>query len=189
MLKGFKTKLDPNNEQRTLFAQHAGAARYAYNWGLDICHQVIDARNIARDKGDPLPKFPSSVDLHKKLNAEVKPELQWFYNSSKCAPQQALRDLDDAWKRFLKVKGSSAPKYKKKFVRDGFYLDGCIQVKDGFIQLPRIGLVRLHESVPNQRLRDIRVTRRADDWFVSFKVEFEPVHTLKAFGGVGVDLE
>ena len=52
MLKGFKTKLNPNNEQRTKFAQHAGCARWAYNWGLDIVYQVIDARNIAKEKGE-----------------------------------------------------------------------------------------------------------------------------------------
>lgn len=188
MLKGFKTKLDPNNEQRTKFAQHAGIARYTFNWGLSICHQVIDARKVALEKGEPLPKFPSAVDLHKKLNHEVKPQFEWFYDSSKCAPQQALRDLDNAWKRFLKVKGSGAPRRKKKFKSDGFYLDGSIQVKNGFIQLPRIGLVRLHETVPNQRLKDVRVTRRATDWFVSFKVEFEPSHTVKGFERVGVDL-
>ncbi len=188
MLKGFKTKLDPNNEQRTKFAQHAGVARYTYNWGLRICHQAIDARKIASEKGEAMPKFPSSIDLHKKLNTEVKPNFQWFYNSSKCAPQQALRDLDSAWKRFLKVKGSGAPKPKKKFVRDGFYLDGSIQVKDGFIQLPRIGSVRLHEAVPNQQIKNVRITRSADSWFVSFKVEFEPAHTVIGFGRVGVDL-
>jgi putative transposase len=187
-LKGFKTKLDPNNEQRTQFAQHAGVARYTYNWGLQICHEAIDARKLATEKGEPLPKFPSSVDLHKKLNAEIKPNLQWFYDSSKCAPQQALRDLDNAWKRFLKVKGSGAPKRKKKFIRDGFYLDGSIQVKDGFIQLPRIGLVRLHETVANQRIKSVHITRKAENWFVSFKVEFEPVHTVKGFERVGVDL-
>ena len=188
VLKGFKTKLDPNNEQQTKFAQHAGVARWTYNWALGVCLSVIDARKIALEKGEPLPKFPSAIDLHKRLNAEVKPELEWFYESSKCAPQQALRDLDNAWKRFLKVKGSGAPKRKKKFVRDGFYLDGSIQIKDGFIQLPRIGLVRLYEAVPNQRIKDVRVTRRATDWFVSFKVEFEPVHTVKGNVRVGVDL-
>jgi len=30
--KRFKTKLNPNDEQRTLFAQHCGVARWAYNW-------------------------------------------------------------------------------------------------------------------------------------------------------------
>lgn len=187
MLKGFKTKLNPNNEQ-TKEAQHAGCARWAYNWGLDICHQAIEARNAANKKGEEKPKFLSAIDLHKKLNAEVKPEYQWFYNSSKCAPQQALRNLDNAWKRHLKVKGSGAPKRKKKGVNDHFYLEGAICIKDGFIQLPRIGLVRLHEEVANQKLKNVTISRKADDWFVSFKVEFEASPTQKGFGRVGVDL-
>lgn len=188
MLKGFKTKLNPNNEQRTKFAQHSGCARWAYNWGLEMQFQVLDARNNAKKKGGPLPKFPSAIALHKLLNAEVKPEHQWFYQSSKCAPQQALRDLENAWKRKLKVKGSSTPKRKKKFVNDHFYLEGAVYIKDGFIQLPRIGPVKLHESVPNQKLKSATISRKADNWFVSFKVEFEPVQTEKGFGRVGVDL-
>lgn len=188
LLKGFKTKLNPNNKQRSLFAQHAGCARWAYNWGLQECFQVIVARNIAKEKGESLPKFPSSIDLHKKLNAEVKPKHEWFYNSSKCAPQQALRDLDNAWKRHLKVKGSGLPKFKKKFVNDHFYLDGAIYIKDNFIQLPRIGLVRLHEAVPNQKIKSVTISRKAGDWYVAFKVEVEEVITDKKFGRVGVDL-
>ena len=173
MLKGFKTKLAPNNEQQTKFAQHCGVARWTYNWGLAITHQAINTRNEAREKGEKLPKFPSAIDLHKQLNAEVKPEHEWFYQSSKCAPQQALRDLENAWKRKLKVKGSGAPSRKKKFVNDHFYLEGAIRIKDGFIQLPRIGLVKLHEQVSNQKIKSVTVSRKANDWFVSFKVEFE----------------
>ena len=206
MLKGFKTKLDPNNEQRTRFAQHAGVARYTYNWGLDVCYQAIDARKVAVEQGLPKPKFPSAIDLHKKLVAEVKPEKQWFYESSKCAPQQALRDLENAWKRYLKVRNapplplrrspparsavqsSGAPKRKKKYHNDHFYLEGSIAIKDGFIQLPRIGLVRLHEDVPNQKLKSVTISRKANDWYVAFKVEFTPITTEKGFGRVGVDL-
>lgn len=116
MLKGFRTKLDPNNEQRTKFAQHAGIARFTYNWGLEQCHQAITARKEAEFNGLTKPKFPSAIELHKRLNAEVKPNLEWFYNSSKCPPQQALRDLENAWKRFLRVKSAGSPKRKKKFV-------------------------------------------------------------------------
>ena len=188
MLKGFKTKLNPNNEQRTKFAQHAGCARWAYNWGLEITLEAALSRRLSNERGEKAPKFPSAIDLHKKLNAEAKPENQWFYDSSKCAPQQALRDLENAWKRYLKVPGSGIPKRKKKFVRDSFYLEGSIYVKDGFIQLPRIGLVRLHESVPNQKLKSVTVSRKASAWFVSLKVEFEPTPTVKGNVRVGVDL-
>jgi putative transposase len=188
MLLGFKTKLDPNNEQRTKFAQHAGCARWTYNWGLDITLEAAQNRRKALERGEKAPKFPSAIDLHKKLNAEVKPEKQWFYDSSKCAPQQALRDLENAWKRYLTVPGSGTPKRKKKFVRDNFYLEGSIYILDGFIKLPRIGFVRLHEDVLNQKIKSVTISRKADDWFVSFKVEFEPITTNKGFGRVGVDL-
>ena len=30
----YKTKLDLNNEQMTVCKKHAGAARWAYSWGL-----------------------------------------------------------------------------------------------------------------------------------------------------------
>ncbi|MBD2186093.1 helix-turn-helix domain-containing protein, partial [Aerosakkonema funiforme] len=33
MLKSFQTKLNLNNQQRTLAAKHAGVARHAWNWG------------------------------------------------------------------------------------------------------------------------------------------------------------
>jgi putative transposase len=188
LLKGFKTKLNPNNKQRSLLAQHAGCARWAYNWGLQQCFQIIEARNSALIKGESLPKFPSAIDLHKKLNAEVKPEHKWFYNSSKCAPQQALRDLDNAWKRHLKVKGSGVPKRKKKFVNDHFYLDGAIAIKNGFIQLPRIGLIRLHETFHDQKIKSINISRKAGEWYVAFKVEVEQVIIDKKFGRVGVDV-
>ncbi|MCV3213889.1 transposase [Plectonema radiosum NIES-515] len=188
LLKGFKTKLNPNNKQRSLLAQHAGCARFAYNWGLQQCFQAIEARSIAKERGESLPKFPSAIDLHKKLNAEVKPEQKWFYNSSKCAPQQALRDLDNAWKRHLKVKGSGTPKRKKKFVNDHFYLDGAIAIKNGFIQLPRIGLIRLHETVADQKIKSVNISRKAGEWYIAFKIEAEQLITDKKLGRVGVDL-
>ena len=34
--RAFKTELDLNNRQVTACRQHAGAARWAYNWGLRI---------------------------------------------------------------------------------------------------------------------------------------------------------
>ena len=64
MIKGIKIKLNPNNEQRTKFAQHAGVSRWTYNWGLDVCHQILDARSQAKSSGEALPKFPTAIDQH-----------------------------------------------------------------------------------------------------------------------------
>src|SRR5579859_4406813 len=105
VIRGYKTELDPNNVQRPLLLNHAGAARFAYNWGL--------ARKQAAYKAGE--KTPSAIDLHRDLNALKQTELSWMYEVSKCAPQEALRDLDRAYTNFFrKVKAKKAGTHKGK---------------------------------------------------------------------------
>ncbi len=90
--RAFRTELDLNDVQRTACARHAGAARYAYNWAL--------ARKIEAFKAGQ--KTPTAIDLHRELNALKKTELGWMYQVSKCAPQEALRNLDRAFDHFFR---------------------------------------------------------------------------------------
>lgn len=90
MLLGFRTQLILNRKQTTRAAQHAGVARHAYNWGLEVCRQALENQQ----------KLPTAIDLHKRLVAEVKKEHRWYYQVFKCAPQQALRNLEQALKRW-----------------------------------------------------------------------------------------
>jgi putative transposase len=191
MLLGFKTELKLNNKQKTLLAKSAGAARHAYNKGLAACIAVLE-----HNKQSPQSKlkFPSSVDLHKWLVEAVKPNNLWYYEVSKCCPQQALRDLCQAFKDFFKGKTIAGkkvgfPKFKKKGRRDSFYLDGCISCDHLKIQLPRIGWVRTYERLPQGfKPKNVVVSRQADKWFVSFKVETNLETTLKKLDVIGVDL-
>ncbi len=107
---------------------------------------------------------------------------------SKCAPQYALRYLSDAWKRcFTKVSGQ--PKFKKKGRDDSFTLDGSISVAFNDIKLPRIGWIKTHEILPdNVTPKSVTISKKADRWFVSFKIEKEPQITEKSVDVVGVDL-
>jgi putative transposase len=104
VLRAFKTELDLNNAQKTACARHAGAARYAYNWGLA-------RKKEAFASGE---KTPCAIDLHRELNALKKTELSWMYEVSKCGPQEALRDLDNAFAHFFRrVKEKKAGKKVK----------------------------------------------------------------------------
>ena len=211
MLLGFKTELDLNNKERSLCLQHAGTRRHAANWGLDICMEKLRAQE----------KIPSAIDLHKKLNAEVKPENEWYYDVSKCAPQQGLRDLQKGfdrfwniehpknlkkkfkdryharyWKKFKKGEIENLsfehekgfPQFKKKGVNDKFYLDGSIEIKDGKIRLPRFGWVNMYEKCENGKVNSVTISRKADRWFVAFKVEREQVIIPNRKPTVGVDI-
>jgi putative transposase len=143
ILRAYKTELDLNNVQKTVCGRHAEAARWAYNWGL--------ARKMEAYRNGE--KVPSAIDLHRELNVLKQGELSWMYEISKCAPQEALRNLDQAYAHFFRrVKEKKAgrkiqagfPKFKsKKNGLGGFRLTGAIHIYDHAIQLPRLGRLRL----------------------------------------------
>src|SRR5437870_13387206 len=92
VVRGYKTELDLNNEQRTACMKHAGASRFAYNWGLARSQEVYRLTG----------KRPTAIELHKELNALKPTQFPWMYEVSKCAPQEALRDLEQAYKHFYR---------------------------------------------------------------------------------------
>ncbi|MDY7003451.1 MAG: RNA-guided endonuclease TnpB family protein [Cyanobacteriota bacterium] len=179
MMKSFKTKLKLNNYQKTILAKHAGVARHAYNWGLATCIKEYEKTK----------KRPSAITLHKRLVAEVKSINPWYYEVSKCAPQQALRDLERAFKNFLTIAKRGFPKFKKKGRKDSFYLEGSIKIFQGnYIQLPRIGVVKTYEILPSVPVKNVTISKRSDSWYISFKYNFESYPTEKIGETIGVDI-
>lgn len=174
----FKTKLKPNNKQATLLAKHAGTARHAWNWGLNLCLKALDNNE----------KLPTAIDLHKRLVAEVKSIHAWYYEVSKCSPQEALRHLATALKRWLVSKVSQKPKFKKKGIKDSFYLEGSIKISGNKIKLPRIGWVTCHEILPSVPVKNVTISKRASDWYISFKYEIDIQSTPKKRERIGVDV-
>jgi putative transposase len=47
-------------------------------------------------------KSPTAMDLHRELNALKQTSVPWLYEVSKCAPQEALRNLDNAFAHFYR---------------------------------------------------------------------------------------
>jgi putative transposase len=185
MLLGFKTELKLNSTQRVLLSKHAGTARHAWNWGLGLTKQILDHNKT--NSNDKM-KFPSGIDLHKWLVALVKPINPWYYEVSKCAPQYALRQLRAAWDRCFK-KVSGVPRFKKKGRQDSFCLDGSIKVEHFKVKVPVIGWLKTYERLPqNVAPKSVTISRQADHWFISFKIDVEPIIKPKSMDCVGVDL-
>jgi putative transposase len=186
--KSYKVELDPTNIQITNMKKNIGAARYAYNWGLNKKIQAYEKKI----------KIPSAIDLHRELNILKKSEIPWAYECSKCSFQEALRDLDNAYKMFFnnckknKNGKKGFPKFKsKKNKKQSFRLYGSISVKNNRIGLPRIGKVKLKETdyIPkDSKIIQATVSKIADKWFVSVltEVELKPLPQNKKI--VGVDL-
>ncbi|GGA01183.1 transposase [Okeania sp. KiyG1] len=105
------------------------------------------------------------------------------------APQQALRDLERAFKNFLTIPERGFPVFKKKGRKDSFYLEGSIKIFQGnYIQLPRIGVVKTYEILPSVPVKNVTISKKADSWYISFKYNFEQDTTEKVGETIGVDI-
>jgi putative transposase len=191
--RAYKTELDLTDRQATACRQHAGAARWAYNWGL----------RVKQERYRTTKKSPTAIELHRELNALKKTDVPWMYSVSKCAPQEALWNLDAAFVHFFrrcvlkkqhKWKGKLGyPQFKtKKKGLGSFGLTGTIVVSAETIVLPRLGRLRLkeHGYLPTNGVRVLSVTisEQAGHWYVSLQVEQEQMVPENNGPVVGIDL-
>ncbi|MHA2353759.1 MAG: RNA-guided endonuclease InsQ/TnpB family protein [Candidatus Thorarchaeota archaeon] len=187
--KAHRYELDPNDGQRTSFHQHAGVARFTYNWGLEQRISLFE-----NNQGDH--RFTDAMKQHKLLTSLKKDQFTWMYNCSKCAPQEALRDLHRAFQNFYRGirqgKKVGFPRFKRKGVKDSFRLNGTIRFIGRKIQLPRIGKVRIKEKRKRYcsgRILSVTIRRQSNRWFASVTVEEEiPDPAPRKGPAVGVDL-
>ena len=179
--RAYRTELDPNNRQRTLLLKSAGVARFAWNWGLQ--RRIEEYRLTGRSS--------NAIVQHRQLNGYKKVFFPWMYEVSKCCPQEALRDLDRAFKNFFEGR-AKFPKFKsKKRGAGSFRLTGQIKVFHDRIQLPRLGKIKLKEKgyLPvDAKILSATVSERAGRWFVSITVEQEIDVPQNNGPIVGVDL-
>jgi putative transposase len=191
--RAYKVELDLNHQQISACKRHAGAARWAFNWGLHRKQEAYRATG----------KSPNAVELHRELNAFKQTEAPWLYQVSKCAPQEALRNLDRAFDHFFRrVQLKKAEKFKgqlgypkcktKKKGLGSFRLTGTILVFPTAIQLPRLGRLRLKEReyLPTSGVKVLSATvsEHAGHWYVSVLIEQEHVVPVNTGPMVGVDL-
>lgn len=173
--------LDPSPSQERSFSSHAGAVRYAYNWGLSRIEENWAERNL-----DPNTPYLNSsmIGLRKEWNKDKHSIAPWYGENSKEAYDSGLRNLSNAVTRYYK-KVSGKPNYKHKkysdtegvtFSTGARYLD--LATKRHFT-LPRIGKVRLHERArklawllaqEGATLGNITVKRSRARWYLSLNL-------------------
>jgi putative transposase len=201
VMQAYRFALHPTPAQERALRSHAGAARFAWNWGLAKCQQRYDAEGA----------WYSAMDLHKLWNAEKKadPALAWWRENSKCAYQEAFRDLNRALRDFGKSKRGERkgprlgfPRFKKRGkCRESFrFAARPMRCAGKSVTLPRLGTIATHESTRKlarrlgngtARILSATVSRTAQRWFVSFTCQIDraiPDHHQRPGSAIGIDL-
>lgn len=184
--QAFRYELAPTAAQRAALTNHAGAARWAWNWGLAVRRKAWQRRR----------QTLNAMDLHRLLNRLKRTaRYGWLYEVSKCAPQEALRDLDRAyanwWRSRKQGRRVGRPRFKKKGrCPERFRLTGAIRVEQDAVVLPRIGRVQTKEATGKfcGRILSASCRREADRWYVALTVEAARPDPVAVTGPVvGVD--
>jgi putative transposase len=185
-------RLDPQPRHRIALAKAFGCARLVYNDGLRAREQA---------HRDRLP-YVTDARLSAWLTAIKKaPERAWLTEVSSVVLQQALADLNVAYRNFFaSLKGTrKGPKVAKSRFRSRkdhrqairFTANACFRVlPNGKLRLPKIGdvPVRWSRPLPSEPSSVTVVKDSAGRYFASFVIEARPGVLPEADQVVGIDL-
>jgi putative transposase len=160
--QAYRFALDPTPNQVSMLESHCGAARFAFNHMLGVVTANLDQRNAERSygiAGDELtPAQGWSLAKLRKTWNQIKDEVApWWSANSKEAYNTGLDGLARALENWSKSRSGERagatvgfPKFKTKHraARSMRFTTGAIRVEPDHhhVVLPRIGLVRTHES-------------------------------------------
>jgi putative transposase len=196
--QAYRFALEPTPAQERTLHSHAGAARFAWNWGLAKCIERYEAEQ----------KWYSAIDLQKLWNvAKVTDKgLAWHGENAYRVYESAFRDLERALRDFIKSRKGERkgrrlgfPRFKKRGrSRDSFRLLGALRCSGTTVRLSRLGDIRTHEDTAalvaalgkGARILSATISRTAQRWYVSFCVELERPEVKHPHPGsaIGIDL-
>ncbi|WP_109273654.1 IS200/IS605 family element RNA-guided endonuclease TnpB [Clostridioides difficile] len=150
--KAYKFRMYPNKKQQELINKTFGCCRFVYNKYL--------AKRIEVYKND------KETFTYKQCSSDLtnlKKELKWLKEPDKFSLQNALRDLDNAYKKFFKEK-VGFPKFKSKKINRFSYktnfTNGNIMYCGQHIKLPKLGMVKVRDKqVPKGRILNATISK------------------------------
>jgi putative transposase len=128
----------------------------------------------------------------------LRTETDWLKAAPAQALQQALRDLDQAYRYFWRGQAKASTP-RKKGINDSFRFPDPVALtvertgkSSGRIKLPKLGWIRLRERHWRQlpgTICNVTVSRRAGQWFAAMQCKREVAEPVpSALPAVGIDM-
>lgn len=181
MLKAFKYRIYPNDEQQQLLAKTFGCCRFVYN------HYLNKKIDTYKNEQKSLSYVECANDLK-----ELKSQLHWLKEVDSIALQQSLKDLDKAYKNFFE--GSGFPKFKSKHNHFHSYrtqmVNNNIQIDDDKIKLPKLGWIQFIKSREIKgKIQNVTISKtNTNKYFVSICCETDIQKLPEASSKIGIDV-
>ena len=176
ILKAYKVRLYPNEEQKVFFAKSFGCCRFIWN----------------RMLSDKIKYYEKTKKTLRQYPAQYKKEFEWLKEVDSLALSRVERNLHQAYQSFFK-QGTGFPKFKKKGVRDSYTTNnqkGTVAVTGNSVKLPKIGHIKAVVDRPIVGLiKSATISKTATDkYYASLLVETVVEPLPKTNSNIGIDL-
>ena len=170
MLRSYKYRIYPTEDQKVLLAKTFGCCRYVYNWALDLKEKAYE------EEGKTLQQYEIQKRLTKELAHDRAP---WLSEVSAKAIGLALVDLFDGYKNFFAGRANK-PNHRIKRGRQHFHdrpndrgYGVSVDFKKGLVSIPKIKNIPcvFHRRF-NGKIRQVSVEfLTTGKYFVSILIE------------------
>ena len=167
--KAHRVALKPTAEQEALFRQHAGYARFAYNWALGEFRSGLS-----------VGEWLSERTLRPRWNKVKSTIAPWGVELSQNSAKYAIIDLGQAAESWGEYRGKTKagqrsgrrvgfPRFKRRRHEQGFRADNgpdTVKVDGKVVVLPKIGPVAMVEQLRFEgSIREVTINRTTGTWF------------------------
>ena len=129
MLRAYKYRIYPTEEQKVMLAKTFGCCRYVYNWARSLKEKAY------KEGGENIGKF----DMMGRVRNELHETAPWLAEVSSKAIEFAIADLYRAYDNFF-AGYARYPNFRSKHKRQSYHDRGNIKAdfKHGLISIPKI---------------------------------------------------
>lgn len=129
MLRAYKYRIYPTDEQKVMLAKTFGCCRYVYNWARTLKEKAY------KEGGENIKEF----DMMARSRNELRETAPWLAEVSAKAIEFTIGDLYTAYDNFFAGR-AKYPNYRSKHGRQHFH-DRCnvrVDFKRGLLSIPKI---------------------------------------------------
>lgn len=184
MLKAYKYRIYPTNEQKEYLSKTFGCTRFVYN---QMLADRIKSYEENKDSDVKNIKYPTP--------AQYKKEYEWLKEVDSLALANARLNLNKAYKNFFRDKSVGFPKFKsKKTNRFSFTTNnqkGTIYIENGRVKIPKLkSMIKIKQHRQFTGLiKSATISKNpSGQYFISILVDTENIQLPKNDNKVGIDL-
>ena len=154
MLRAYRYRIYPNEEQKVMFAKTFGCVRFVYNWALETKSRLWkeEKKNI------------SCYELQKLMVVTLKKDFEWLGEVNAQSLQRSIRNMDTAYTNFFKH-GARFPNFKSRHDRQAFHNpQHCsVDISKGVLNITKMyGIKTVFHRPFKGTIKDVTICKEKD---------------------------